>query len=62
MLRTITIGSCISVQGMFLNDLSDGRIAVKVDENVFVGKPVSQSTKVLAKQQTDVNSAVSLTA
>jgi len=43
MLKTITIGSCVSVQGIFIRAVSEGRIAVKVDENVFVGKPVLQS-------------------
>lgn len=41
MLRTITIGSCVSVQGLYIKDMPDGRIAVKVDETVFAGLPVS---------------------
>ena len=40
MLRTITLGSCISVQGIYVKDLADGRVAVKVDDTVHVGKPV----------------------
>ena len=40
MLRTITIGSYISVQGVFLRALNDGRIAVGVGNRTFVGKPV----------------------
>ncbi|KIN62777.1 Translation initiation factor IF-2 [Sulfitobacter noctilucicola] len=40
MLRTISIGSCVSVQGIFVKDLADGRIAVKVDDTVFAGRPV----------------------
>jgi hypothetical protein len=40
MLRTITLGSCISVQGVFVKDMPDGRIIVKVDDNSFSGKPV----------------------
>ena len=43
MLRTITIGSCVSVQGMFLNETSGGRISMEVDGRVFEGKPVIQS-------------------
>jgi len=42
MLRTITIGSAISVQGIFVKDLADGRVAVKVDETVYAGTPVSR--------------------
>ncbi len=40
MLRTITIGSCVSVQGIFVKDMPDGRIAVKVDDTVYAGIPV----------------------
>jgi len=40
MLRTITIGSCVSVQGIYVKDMPDGRIAVKVDDTVYAGKPV----------------------
>jgi len=42
MLRTITLGSCVSVQGIFVKDMPDGRIAVKVDDTVYSGKPVSR--------------------
>lgn len=40
MLRTITIGSCVSVQGIFVKDMPDGRVAVKVDDIVYAGMPV----------------------
>tara|TARA_R110002049_G_scaffold44333_6_gene130254 strand:+ start:114451 stop:114618 length:168 start_codon:yes stop_codon:yes gene_type:complete len=40
LLRTITIGSCVSVQGIFVKMISDERIAVQVDGKVFEGKPV----------------------
>ena len=40
MLRTITIGSCVSVQGTFLRQVDDGRIAVRVGDATYVGKPV----------------------
>ena len=43
MIRTINIGSCVSVQGLFVSQLSDGKIVVKVDEKTFVGFPVTQS-------------------
>ena len=42
MLRTITISSCVSVQGIFLRDMPDGRVVVQVDDSVFAGKPVSR--------------------
>ncbi|KDB03540.1 translation initiation factor IF-2 [Defluviimonas sp. 20V17] len=40
MLRTISVGLYISVQGTFLRDCADGRIAVKVGDKVFVGYPI----------------------
>jgi len=40
MLRTITLGSCVSVQGMFIRQMDDGKIMVRVDEKTFVGVPV----------------------
>lgn len=41
MLRTIIIGSCVSVQGLLEKSLPDGRISVRVGDNVFTGVPVS---------------------
>ena len=43
MLRTITLGSCVSVQGIVVGQLADGKIMVKVDEKTFVGFPVVQA-------------------
>lgn len=40
MLRTITLGSYISVQGLLVGQLPDGRISVRVDDKVFTGTPV----------------------
>lgn len=40
MLRTIVVGSCVSVQGTVENTLPDGRIAVRVGDQVFTGIPV----------------------
>jgi hypothetical protein len=42
MLRTITLGSCVSVQGVVVGQLADGKLMVKVDEKTFVGFPVAQ--------------------
>jgi len=40
MLRTITMGSCVSVQGTFVRTLPDGRIAVRVGAMVYHGRPI----------------------
>jgi len=40
MLRTITIGSCVSVQGIFVKALANGRVVVRVGKSNFVGVPV----------------------
>lgn len=42
MIRTIMVGSCISVQGMFERDLGNGRIAVRVGEQTYVGRAVAR--------------------
>ena len=41
MLRTIILGSCVSVQGLLEKTLPDGRISVRVGDRVFTGAPVS---------------------
>lgn len=40
MLRTIMIGSCVSIQGTFVKALADGRIRISVDSKTYDGKPV----------------------
>ena len=40
MLRTIAIGNHISVQGMFVSQHADGKVAVSVDDKIYVGTPV----------------------
>ncbi|WP_188129159.1 hypothetical protein [Lutimaribacter pacificus] len=40
MLRTITIGSCVSIQGQFVRDLPDGKTVIRVGEREFTGTPV----------------------
>ena len=42
MLGTITLGSCVSVQGLIVGQLADGKIMVRVDEKTYVGYPVGQ--------------------
>ena len=40
MIRTITIGSCTSVQGVFERQASNGNIIVRVGSKTYEGKPV----------------------
>ena len=40
MLRTIAVGSCVSVQGILVGQLADGKIMVRVDDKTYVGLPV----------------------
>ena len=40
MLKTIILGSCVSVQGILEQILPDGRISVRVGKRVYTGKPV----------------------
>jgi hypothetical protein len=44
MLRTIALGSCVSVQGIVVGQLADGKLMVRVGEKTFVGYPVAQAT------------------
>ena len=43
MLKTITMGSCISVQGTFVRALGNGKIAVQVGQRIFEGTPVASN-------------------
>ena len=40
MLRTISLGSCVSVQGLQVAQMSDGKVMVRVDAQTFIGTPV----------------------
>jgi hypothetical protein len=40
MIRTISIGSSVFIQGTFVRDLSDGQIAVRVFGGTYVGRPI----------------------
>ena len=40
MLRTITAGSCVSIQGTYVRTLPDGRIVVRLGKDLFEGRPV----------------------
>ncbi len=41
MLRTIQLGSCVSVQGIFVRLLPDGRMQVRVGDKLFAGTPIT---------------------
>lgn len=45
MLRTIALGTCVSVQGLLVSKLADGKIVVRVDGKNFVGYPVASLRK-----------------
>lgn len=40
MIKTIVLGSAVMVQGLFVRNIGDGRIAVRVGRDTFVGLPV----------------------
>lgn len=42
MIRTITVGSCISVQGLLEGEAADGTITVRVGQQTYRGKPVTR--------------------
>ena len=42
MLRTITIGNHLSIQGTFVQMLQNGLMEVRVGAQVFAGRPVGQ--------------------
>jgi hypothetical protein len=43
MLRTITIGSCVSVQGLLVRQLENGQIVIRVGERLYQGTPIPRS-------------------
>ncbi len=40
MLKTIIVGSCVSVQGLLVRQLENGRMVVRVGERLYEGVPV----------------------
>ncbi len=40
MLHTVTLGTTISIQGIFVKKLPDGRVQVRVGNKVYAGNPV----------------------
>ena len=47
MLRTITIGSCVLVQGLFERQSDSGKIVVRVGEALFEGRPIERLNAVM---------------
>ncbi len=41
MLRTITVGSCVSVQGLLVAQLNNGKVVIEVDQKQYTGYPVT---------------------
>ena len=41
MLRTIQIGTCVSVQGLVVQHLEDGLVVIRVGEKLYRGVPVA---------------------
>jgi len=39
-LRTIIIGTSVFVQGVFVRNMPNGHIAVRVDDRLYAGRPV----------------------
>ncbi len=43
MLRTITLGSCVSVQGLLVKQLDNGKIVIRVGNRIYEGLPVNRA-------------------
>ena len=43
MMRTIVMGSCVSVQGLFVRELKNGKIVVRVGKRLYQGTPVGMA-------------------
>jgi hypothetical protein len=44
MLRTISMGTCVFVQGLFVRSLPDGNIVVQVGKTTYQGRPILATT------------------
>ena len=43
MLRTITLGNYISIQGIFVRALPDGKVVIRLDDREYAGVPVHRT-------------------
>ncbi|MBY6201471.1 hypothetical protein KUV65_08870 [Maritalea mobilis] len=41
MFATIALGSCVTIQGIFVKRLNNGFVQVKVGDQLYTGRPVS---------------------
>ena len=41
MLTSVTLGSCVTIQGIFVRTLANGKVIVRVGKDLFAGKPVT---------------------
>lgn len=48
MLRTIQVGTCMSVQGLVVRQYDDGRVAIRVGDRTYVGVPIQRPPPRLA--------------
>jgi hypothetical protein len=44
MIRTIVLGSCVSVQGVVIAQKDDGRVVIRVGNRTFTGFPVLRTS------------------
>lgn len=44
MLRTVILGSCVSVQGLLVRRLENGKIIVRVGPRTYEGYPVRKAS------------------
>lgn len=43
MLRTVQLGSCVWIQGIFVQLLSNGLMQVRVGDRLYSGRPISRA-------------------
>jgi hypothetical protein len=43
MLKTIALGTAVLIQGLYVRTLPDGRMIVRVGDNLFSGPPVKKA-------------------
>ena len=51
MLRTINVGSCVSVQGLLVAQLNNGKVVIEVDHKRYTGYPVAPVRTTLSGAQ-----------
>ncbi|MDF1872774.1 MAG: hypothetical protein P1U55_08990 [Vannielia sp.] len=48
MVTTVTRGTCVSIQGLYVKDLANGLIQVRVGDKLYVGRPVRTNVEAAA--------------